>query len=118
MRSDGTRPGPANASPIDSVPGRLACAYGASAAGPPPYRASISRLHRSQLMLPSLSQRALRALSVLSLAGMCASIHAAPFPNPATDSQLAKAKATETAVLAGGCFWGVEAVFEHVKGVV
>ena len=25
--------------------------------------------------------------------------------------------ATDTAVLAGGCFWGVEAVFEHVKGV-
>jgi len=24
---------------------------------------------------------------------------------------------TETAVLSGGCFWGVEAVFEHVKGV-
>src|SRR6478735_9230212 len=24
---------------------------------------------------------------------------------------------TETAVLAGGCFWGMEAVFEHVKGV-
>lgn len=27
------------------------------------------------------------------------------------------AKKTETAVLAGGCFWGMEAVFEHVKGV-
>jgi peptide-methionine (S)-S-oxide reductase len=25
---------------------------------------------------------------------------------------------TETAVLAGGCFWGMEAVFEHLKGVV
>lgn len=29
----------------------------------------------------------------------------------------AAAAPTETAVLAGGCFWGVEAVFEHVKGV-
>ena len=27
------------------------------------------------------------------------------------------AKGTQTAVFAGGCFWGVEAVFEHVKGV-
>src|SRR5678816_3599098 len=24
---------------------------------------------------------------------------------------------SETAVLAGGCFWGMESVFEHVKGV-
>jgi len=29
----------------------------------------------------------------------------------------ATAAGTETAVLAGGCFWGMEAVFEHVKGV-
>ena len=29
----------------------------------------------------------------------------------------AAAPATETAVLAGGCFWGMEGVFEHVKGV-
>jgi peptide-methionine (S)-S-oxide reductase len=29
----------------------------------------------------------------------------------------AAAAQTETAVLAGGCFWGVEAVFEHVRGV-
>src|SRR6476469_10953717 len=29
----------------------------------------------------------------------------------------AAAPKTETAVLAGGCFWGMEAVFEHVKGV-
>lgn len=29
----------------------------------------------------------------------------------------AAANEKQTAVLAGGCFWGVEAVFEHVKGV-
>src|SRR5437667_11669164 len=32
-------------------------------------------------------------------------------------SSSAAAPHTETAVLAGGCFWGMEAVFEHVKGV-
>jgi peptide-methionine (S)-S-oxide reductase len=35
----------------------------------------------------------------------------------ATGGQAAAAPRTETAVLAGGCFWGTEAVFEHVKGV-
>ena len=30
----------------------------------------------------------------------------------------AHAKETETIVVAGGCFWGVEAVFEHTKGVI
>ena len=39
-------------------------------------------------------------------------------PNPTVDAPLATAKGEQTAVLAGGCFWGVEAVFEHVKGVV
>ena len=29
-----------------------------------------------------------------------------------------KAAPLDTAVLAGGCFWGVEGIFEHVKGVV
>src|SRR5262249_42031412 len=29
----------------------------------------------------------------------------------------AAAARTENAVLAGGCFWGMESVFEHVKGV-
>lgn len=40
------------------------------------------------------------------------------FPNPNVDAPLAKAKGQQTAVLAGGCFWGVQAVFQHVKGVV
>ena len=48
----------------------------------------------------------MRRLMLTFAAGLA--IAAAPAP------ALAK---TETAVLAGGCFWGMEAVFEHVKGV-
>ncbi len=40
-----------------------------------------------------------------------------PFPAPASDAPLASAKGQQTAVLAGGCFWGIQAVFEHLKGV-
>ncbi|MBA0084932.1 MAG: peptide-methionine (S)-S-oxide reductase, partial [Acidobacteria bacterium Pan2503] len=40
-----------------------------------------------------------------------------PFPVPAVDAPLATAKSRDTAFLAGGCFWGVQAVFEHLKGV-
>ena len=38
-------------------------------------------------------------------------------PPPALDAPLNKAPATATAVLAGGCFWGLEGMFEHVAGV-
>ena len=40
----------------------------------------------------------------------------ATIPDPVVDSQLANVKSEQTVVLAGGCFWGVQAVFEHVKG--
>ena len=38
-------------------------------------------------------------------------------PAPAIDIASATPPGQQTAVLAGGCFWGMEAVFEHVKGV-
>jgi len=49
----------------------------------------------------------------------CSSADAAgvAIPNPKLDAQLAKTKGEQTAVFAGGCFWGVEAVFDRVKGV-
>jgi peptide-methionine (S)-S-oxide reductase len=44
-------------------------------------------------------------------------VGAAPLPTPAVDVPATAAKGPQTAVFAGGCFWGVEAVFRHVKGV-
>jgi peptide-methionine (S)-S-oxide reductase len=40
------------------------------------------------------------------------------FPAPKVDAPLAAASGKQTAVFAGGCFWGVQSVFERVKGVV
>jgi len=39
------------------------------------------------------------------------------FPDPARDIHVTAGGTHQTAVLAGGCFWGVEAVFEQLKGV-
>jgi peptide-methionine (S)-S-oxide reductase len=38
-------------------------------------------------------------------------------PDPIVDNPLSATPGHETAVVAGGCFWGIQAVFEHVKGV-
>jgi len=43
---------------------------------------------------------------------------AAAVPAPAVDAPRASAAGKQTAVLSGGCFWGVQAVFQHVKGVI
>src|SRR5271168_1487857 len=38
-------------------------------------------------------------------------------PEPAVDVPLAAHAGEEHAVLSGGCFWGVQLVFQHVRGV-
>jgi peptide-methionine (S)-S-oxide reductase len=63
-----------------------------------------------------------RFLILLPLAGMlaCQAALAAsePVPAPVVDAPRAAAPGKETAILAGGCFWGLQAVFENVKGVL
>ena len=50
----------------------------------------------------------------------CTTCHAATvtIPGPATDAAKASKPGEQNAVIAGGCFWGVQAVFQHVKGVI
>jgi peptide-methionine (S)-S-oxide reductase len=56
-------------------------------------------------------------LPVLLAAGLCHARTKTPFPDAAQDIPRSAASGEQTAVLAGGCFWGVEAVFERLKGV-
>jgi peptide-methionine (S)-S-oxide reductase len=48
----------------------------------------------------------------------CSAAARAPIPPPASDSALAQTPGKQTAVFAGGCFWGTQSVFERVKGVL
>jgi peptide-methionine (S)-S-oxide reductase len=58
-------------------------------------------------------------LMLLAACAPAASGSATPaaVPAPKTDAALAKHSGDATAVLAGGCFWGMQWVFEHVPGV-
>jgi len=67
--------------------------------------------------IPALAILAL--LAVLAASPFAASAKKALLiPPPAADANLATTRGEESVVFAGGCFWGVQAVFQHVKGVI
>jgi peptide-methionine (S)-S-oxide reductase len=74
---------------------------------------SIAKTSSRWLVLP------IAALAVALVAWHSGFAQEAPvkIPAPKEDIPLATQSAEATAVLAGGCFWGMQGVFEHVKGV-
>ena len=77
------------------------------------------------MSMSSFPSRVFALLLMVTLAGVVAcnangeDLPAASIPSPVVDAALATtAKTQQTAVIAGGCFWGIQAVFQHVKGVI
>jgi peptide-methionine (S)-S-oxide reductase len=71
-------------------------------------------------MFPAFSRPVRQVLGPCLLACMqacTAAESAVTLPPPVLDIRASAVQGPQTAVFAGGCFWGVEAVFRHVKGV-
>ncbi|HEY5047793.1 MAG TPA: peptide-methionine (S)-S-oxide reductase MsrA [Rhizomicrobium sp.] len=56
------------------------------------------------------------SVSALAVSAACADEQPRPLPPPALDTPQS-ADGSQVVVLSGGCFWGMQGVFEHVKGV-
>jgi peptide-methionine (S)-S-oxide reductase len=74
------------------------------------FRSPFSRLSLCAAAIGAL------AISALEVVPSLAAEDAVIIPAPAVDVQAASG--IQTAVLAGGCFWGVQGVFQHTAGVV
>ena len=68
--------------------------------------------------MSKVSVRMVAMMLTVLAAVACRARSGAAVPSPVADEARATAAGKQTAVVAGGCFWGIQAVFQHVKGVV
>lgn len=68
-------------------------------------------------IFPALFASVFALLALAACSPPALSDEAPATPAPQLDAPLAAKPATQTAVFAGGCFWGLQWVFEHVRGV-
>jgi len=78
----------------------------------PPERSAFRHL-RSALVPAALLLAAASALTVMRSSAE----EARAIPAPAHEGAAGHEAMSEVAVIAGGCFWGVQGVFQHVRGV-
>jgi peptide-methionine (S)-S-oxide reductase len=73
----------------------------------------------SAVARPRLSLIAVCVVGLFAIvaAGPVISAKDSIFPDPLVDNPVAPGSLPESVVLAGGCFWGVQAVFQHLRGV-
>ena len=76
-----------------------------------------SRLPRLAATLAGWGGALALAVGALHLGTSSAAEPAVKIPPPAADETTASANGMQTAVFAGGCFWGVQGVFQRVQGV-
>ena len=110
---------------------RAASAYmmGCNISGPPATTLHQNKFWQSERLMTPIPSKPARYRAALLIASLMLSAAAAlsvsrvaadegiAIPAPAIDEPAGQAGTTETAVFAGGCFWGVQGVFQHVKGV-
>jgi peptide-methionine (S)-S-oxide reductase len=70
----------------------------------------------TRLAVPILCLAVAATASILTMIGQSSAETAVALPPPVVSDADTKST-TQKVVLAGGCFWGVQAVFQHVKGV-
>jgi peptide-methionine (S)-S-oxide reductase len=70
-----------------------------------------------RMVLTALSMALVAGATIWQIQPSAAAEAAVVIPAPTEDMTASAGSTLETAVLAGGCFWGVQGVFQHVKGV-
>jgi len=65
-----------------------------------------------------MTRRLLPILLLFAAACVSATAATGPVPAPKVDAALAATPGRATMVIAGGCFWGIQQVYQHVKGVI
>jgi peptide-methionine (S)-S-oxide reductase len=74
--------------------------------------------HASRFFRPALIFAALLLAAGVALRGFPSAAESArSIPPPVLDEPVSPQAASEVAIVAGGCFWGVQGVFQHVDGV-